>query len=125
MGRYFVVPFTYEDVRENRDVDFHLGIEVALIGAEQKLQRDSSLSIGAVWADVRFYKKTMPNLATAEYDGYAEVVFMNEGAMRVCTDYDLPVKVLKVIQEEELPQGLGIEWQKPYLPVNSRNRLRE
>lgn len=125
MGRYFVVPFTYEDVRENRDVDFHLGIEVALIGAEQKLQRDSSLSIGAVWADVRFYRKTMPNLATAEYDGYSEVVFMNEGAMRVCMDYELPVKVLKVIPEEELPQGLGIEWQKPYLPVKSRNRLRE
>lgn len=74
-----------------------------------------------VLADVRCYKSAMPHVAVPEYDQYAEVLFMNEGALMICNDYELRVNVLKVVAEQELPEGLGIQWQKPYLPYNKNS----
>lgn len=120
MSSYFVVPFTYEDVQENRDVDFNIEIELALAGTEQELRKDPRLKGEALEADVRFYRRTVSSPGIAEYDQYSEVIFLNETAMRICRDRGMTANVLKIMPEEELPEGLGIQCRKPYLPNMSR-----
>jgi hypothetical protein len=118
MSDYFVVPFTYEDVQENRDVDFNVLIELALIGTEQKLRKDPSLECHAISVDVRFYRRSISSPTASEYDQYSEVIFMNEGGMRIVQDHKMTANVLKVIAAEDLPKGLAIQWQKMYLPLS-------
>ena len=122
MSSYFVVPFTYEDVQENRDVDFNIEIELALAGTEQEIRKDPQRRREALEAVVRFYRRTMSSPNIAEYEQYSEVIFLNEAAMRICNDRGMSVNVLKVIPEEELPKELGVQFQKPYLPDMNRGR---
>jgi hypothetical protein len=123
MSDYFVVPFTYEDVQENKDVDFNVLIELALIGTEQKLRKDPGLECHAIPVDVRFYRRSISSPTASEYDQYSEVIFMNEGDMRIFQDHKMTANVLKVIAAEDLPEGLAIQWQKVYLPLNSSGAM--
>lgn len=122
MSRYFVVPFTYAQVQENRDVDFNIEIELALVETERALREEPRLKVEALAADLRFYRRSVACPDIAEYDQYSEVIFLNEGAMRICHDRGMAVDVLKIVPEEELPAGLGVQCRKPYLPKVNRRR---
>jgi hypothetical protein len=124
MGSYFVIPFTYEDVQESRDVDFHFVIECALTDTERKLRKEPERERETIPVDVRFYRRAMLSPAIAEYDKYSEVIFLNAAAMRIFQDRDTPVSVLKIVTEEELPKELGIQWRKLYLPLNKFNEAK-
>lgn len=119
MSSYFVVPFTYKDVQENRDLNFNLEIELALVRSDQELRKDPRRKREALEAEVRFYRRTASSPGIAAYDRYSEVLFLNEAAMRICRDRGIAVNVLNIMAEEELPDGLGIQCRKPYLPTIS------
>lgn len=123
MSDYFVIPFTYEDVQENKDIDFNLQIELALIGTEQKLRKDPHLEQHAIPVDVRFYRRSTSLLIVPEYEQYSEVIFMNNAAMRIFQDYKMSVNVLKVIDSDDLPESLAVQWEKLYLPLESSGTM--
>lgn len=82
---FYVIPFTNKDVEENRDVYFNIQLELALLVTAHELEEKPYRKSEAILTDVRVYKRT-ESLSRTEYNSYAEVYFLNNGAMRILKD---------------------------------------
>jgi hypothetical protein len=116
MDRYYVVAFTQDDAREDKEQIFFLkGVE-ALHDSRQRLAQNPSVNNETQKVEVLFWATPMIYATHEEYDQYAKVYFLNEAAKRMYEDSGLSFKILKTISADELPRGVGIQFKEPYLP---------
>lgn len=118
MSSYYVIEFTREDIDENLDIWFNISFEGVLLDTKERLLSDPLREHEAIHVDVRLYRDSVSLPTIAEFETYSQVYFLNDGAMRLCRNAALDIKVLKTVSEEYLPGGLIICFQGPYLPAD-------